>query len=188
MSELTDNEDGTYTATITSSTTPGTATITATDLSTESKLSGSASLTQDATSTQPPPPPAPTPPTQPQVSFSVKPPLKDRNRRPRFVFAADVAGRQLQLQARPGPLPPLQLPAQAAEAHASVLTSSRLAPARRRAREAPPSGTSGCWDPSAGTCAAPDNPALWIPLRGHEGAFLGFLNSICSPASGKFNW
>lgn len=92
VSELSDNENGTYTATITSSTTPGTATITATDLSTGSKLSGSASLTQEANSTQPPPPPTPTRPTQPQVSFSVKPPPKDRNRRPRFVFAADVAG------------------------------------------------------------------------------------------------
>jgi Invasin, domain 3 len=88
-SELTDNEDGTYTATITSSTTPGAATITATDLSTEPKLSGSASLTQDATSAEPAPPP--TPPIQPQVSFSVKPPRKGRNRRPHFVFAANVA-------------------------------------------------------------------------------------------------
>ena len=110
VSELTDNEDGTYTATITSSTTPGTSTITATDLSTESKLSGSASLIQDATSTQPPPTPPPTPPTQPQVSFSVKPPLKDRNRRPTFVFAADVPGASFSCKLDQAPYHPCRSP------------------------------------------------------------------------------
>jgi hypothetical protein len=129
LGEVIDNENGTYSTTITASGTPGTATITATDLSTKPKLSGSASLTQGATSAQPPPPP--TPPTQPQVSFSVKPPPKDRSRRPRFVFAADVAEASFSCKLDRGPYrpcsSPLRLPKLAIGAHSFAVRATTAA-------------------------------------------------------------
>jgi Invasin, domain 3 len=86
VGELTDHEDGTYTATITSSTAPGTPTITATDHS-AGDLSGSATLTQK------PLPPAPAPAgVPPRVRFSVMSHWRTTSHRVRFVFHADSAG------------------------------------------------------------------------------------------------
>jgi hypothetical protein len=88
IGEVTDNEDGTYSAKLTASTIPGTATITATDLSAASKLSGSASLTERTLTAPSGPPPLGLPP--PSVSFSQKPAHRGGNRRPRFAFVASV--------------------------------------------------------------------------------------------------
>ena len=77
----TNQGNGTYTATITSSTTPGTPTITATDTSTSARPSGGATLTQTAVA--PPPPatttttttvPGPTPPPVTTTTPSPAPP------------------------------------------------------------------------------------------------------------------
>ncbi len=101
VSEVTDNEDGTYGATITSSTTPGTATVTATDLTAKAQPSGSTRLTQAGTAPVLKPEPLPAP--HPQVDFSVKPPRKDRNRRPRFTFAATMADASFSCKLDRGP-------------------------------------------------------------------------------------
>lgn len=105
VGEVTDQEDGTYTATITSSTTPGTATITASDLSTEPSLSGSATLTQWSTA-----PPPSSPPIQPQVSFSAKPPRRGHGRRPRFAFSANVVGASFSCKLDRAPYHPCHSP------------------------------------------------------------------------------
>jgi hypothetical protein len=88
---VTDHGDGTYTARITSSTTPGVATITAVDESADPEISGTAQLTQTAepvaspSSTLTPPPPTPKPPV---VSFRRRPPHGTHNRTPTFSFAS----------------------------------------------------------------------------------------------------
>ena len=103
VGEVTDNEDGTYSATITASTTPGTATITATDLSAGTSPIGTASLLQLA-------PPASPSRGRPRVSFSRKPPRTTANRRPRFNFAASPAPATLTCKLDRGPYRPCSSP------------------------------------------------------------------------------
>ena len=62
---VTDHGNGTYTATVTSSTTPGAATITATDSSPSPTVAGRASLSQTAPNVTVTPPPVTTPPATP---------------------------------------------------------------------------------------------------------------------------
>jgi hypothetical protein len=89
-----DNEDGTYSATITSSTAVGTATITATVKSAEPELSGSALLEQ--VSPVPPAPPTSSPPERraaiPKVRIGRHPPRRTHRHRAVFSFSADLAG------------------------------------------------------------------------------------------------
>lgn len=95
---VTDNEDGTYTATITSSTSVGTATITAADSSAEPPTHGTAMLTQIApdapslpaiASTPAPIAPAATQPPPPlTVTITRRPPPQSRDRTPTFRFTA----------------------------------------------------------------------------------------------------
>jgi hypothetical protein len=87
-----DNEDGTYSAEITASTTAGTPTITATDLSVDPALAALATLTQAPISVAAAAssPPAVLP--RPVATFSRKPPRRTGNRRPVFGFAADQPG------------------------------------------------------------------------------------------------
>jgi invasin-like protein len=94
--EVVDVGDGTYSATVTGSTTIGKSTITATDASASPQISGSADLAQTGGS---PPPPTPsgeaTPPPTPRVPvirWLRKPPRHEEKRRARFDFAADVPG------------------------------------------------------------------------------------------------
>ncbi len=91
-----DNEDGTYSAAITSSTAVGTPTITATVTSTEPELTGTAQLSQD-----PIPPAASTSRAAPQpvgkklipsVRLGKHPPRRTRRHRAVFTFSADVPG------------------------------------------------------------------------------------------------
>ncbi len=92
---VTDNEDGTYSARVTSSTTVGTSTITATVKSAEPELSGSAPLQQESTvrvGTPPAPPPAPKERVIPVVTIGKHPPRRTRRRRAVFTFSADVPG------------------------------------------------------------------------------------------------
>ena len=98
IGEMTDNEDGTYSAKITASSTPGVATITATDLSAASKLSGSAVLTEVAT----PPPPAPPVRHQPRQLFP-RPSKRSKNQRPSFAFSASVPGATFSCKLDNGP-------------------------------------------------------------------------------------
>lgn len=88
---ITDNGDGTYTAQITSSTSPGTATITAVDESADPEISGTAQLTQTAAPVASPSsilaPPAPTP-KPPVVSFRRRPPHRTHGRTPTFSFVS----------------------------------------------------------------------------------------------------
>jgi hypothetical protein len=93
---VTDNEDGTYSAAITSSTAVGTATITATVTSAVPELSGTARLVQD-----PIPSPSPPPVVVPQrarkdvipsVRLGKHPPRRTRSHRAVFTFTADVSG------------------------------------------------------------------------------------------------
>jgi hypothetical protein len=67
ISAVTDDQNGSYTATITSSTAVGTATITATDSSVTPAPSGRAALTQTQVAGQTPPPPAPSAPANTQA-------------------------------------------------------------------------------------------------------------------------
>lgn len=93
IGEIVDNDDGTYSATVTGSTTVGSSTITATDVSASPQISGSADLIQ--TGGPPPPSPEATPPPAsrvPVVRWLGKPPRKGESRRARFDFAADVTG------------------------------------------------------------------------------------------------
>ncbi len=90
-----DHEDGTYSASIRSSTVVGTPTITATVRSAEPELSGSALLHQDPI----PSPPAPQAPPQPakkraipSVRIGKHPPRRTRRRRAVISFTADVPG------------------------------------------------------------------------------------------------
>ena len=125
LGKLTDNENGTYSATITSSTKPGTSTITATDLSASPELSGSATLTQLAISFVSPPA------TPPQVSFLTKPPRRSRSRRPRFEFAANVAGASFSCKLDRGTYhpcrSPLKLPKLTPGAHVFSVVASTAA-------------------------------------------------------------
>jgi hypothetical protein len=95
IGEVVDNGDGTYSATVTGSTTVGGSTITATDVSAEPQVSGSADLAQ--TENHPPPTSSPevtvpSTPRVPTVRFLEKPPRLGGERRARFDFAADVMG------------------------------------------------------------------------------------------------
>jgi hypothetical protein len=88
ISKASDNEDGTYSAVVTGSTTPGTATVTATDLSVSPKVSGSATLTQLGPGIKGlPPRPHPV-----VVRLSRKPPRRTTRRRARFAFRANLNG------------------------------------------------------------------------------------------------
>lgn len=96
---VTDNEEGTYTAMITSSTTAGAATITATDSSATPSVAGVATLTQLAPETPPPPalvsappPIAPAPPPPPTVTITRKPPSSTGDRTPTFRFSSSQPG------------------------------------------------------------------------------------------------
>jgi hypothetical protein len=79
--------DGTYSAQIVSSTTPGNSTITATDTSVSPGLSGSATLHQDAV-------PAP-PHATPVTTIDRHPPHRSSHRRATFAFSTDVAASSL---------------------------------------------------------------------------------------------
>jgi hypothetical protein len=97
---VSDNGDGTYTATITASTKPGTATILASDESVGGNAFGFAELTQFAL----PRPPAGAPPSaKPLVRFRRRPPPKTRDRTPTFRFVSTTAGStfECQLDRRP---------------------------------------------------------------------------------------
>ena len=92
-----DHEDGTYSASIRSSTAVGTPTITATVRSAEPEVSGSALLRQDAV----PSPPSPAPRAVPQpakrtvipsVRIGKHPPRRTHRRRAVISFSADVPG------------------------------------------------------------------------------------------------
>ena len=91
-----DNEDGTYSAAVTSSTAVGTPTITATVVSAEPELSGSAQLRQDPipspTAGTPAVPQAENRKVIPTVSFGKHPPRRTRRHRAVFTFRSDVAG------------------------------------------------------------------------------------------------
>ncbi len=90
-----DNEDGTYSAAVTSSTAVGTPTITARVVSAEPELSGSAQLRQDPIPSPPAPPAAPRAEKRnviPSVRFGKHPPRRTRRHRAVFTFSADVAG------------------------------------------------------------------------------------------------
>ena len=97
---VTDNGNGTYTATVTASTRVGGATITATDISTDPDLAGSAGLGQSAptkASATPPPAAGRLPlrrarAARPTVRLTMKPSVKTRDRTPSFRFTATVAG------------------------------------------------------------------------------------------------
>jgi hypothetical protein len=90
-----DNEDGTYSAAIRSSTAVGTPTITATVTSAKPELSGSALLRQDPIPSPPAPPTAPQSEKKqviPSVTIGRHPPRRTRRRRVIFSFSADVPG------------------------------------------------------------------------------------------------
>lgn len=95
IGEVVDNDDGTYSATVTGSTTVGSSTITATDVTAAPQVSGSADLAQTIENRPPPPAPEATPPPAPRVPtvrWLRKPPRQGKKRRARFDFAADVMG------------------------------------------------------------------------------------------------
>jgi hypothetical protein len=95
IGEIVDDDDGTYSATVTGSTTVGSSTITATDVSASPQISGSADLMQTGENRPPPPAPEATPPPAPRVPvvrWLRKPPRHGEKRRARFDFAADVTG------------------------------------------------------------------------------------------------
>ena len=74
---VTNNGNGTYTATLTSSQTPHQLTVTATDSTVSPSIAGLATLTQTQTATTPPTPPPTTPQTPPTTP--PKPPTKPSN-------------------------------------------------------------------------------------------------------------
>ncbi len=123
IGEVTDNEDGTYSARITASSVPGTATITATDLSANPRLSGSAALTERSSAVVTPPGPPP-----PSVSFSRRPPKRARNRRPRFAFSSSEAGATFTCKLDNGPYKscssPLKLPELPLGAHSFTVRAA----------------------------------------------------------------
>ena len=131
VGEVIDNEDGTYSATITASSTPGTATIKATDLSTEPKLSGSASLTQAPEHAPEQPPETAPNPVPPSVSYSRKPPRNSGNRRPRFAFSASEPGANFSCKLDSGPYrpcsSPLELPELSVGAHRFAVRATTAA-------------------------------------------------------------
>ena len=92
---MVDNEDGTYSALIRSSTAVGTPTITATVKSVEPEITGSAQLRQDPIPSPPPPPAASRPEKRdviPSVKFGKHPPRRIRKRSAVVSFSADVPG------------------------------------------------------------------------------------------------
>lgn len=88
---VTDNGDGTYSALVTASTTPGTSTITATDLSVSPHVSGTATLTQVGLSLGVKEPP-PLHRGRPVVKLTRKPPHRTTHRRARFAFRVYAPG------------------------------------------------------------------------------------------------
>lgn len=111
---VTDNGDGTYTAQITASTTPGTATIFAFDESVEPEASGFAELTQTALAQPQAIPPAllplPPPPPKPLVKFRRRPPPRTFDRTPTFRFTSTVAGSSFECKLDRRPLRPCKSP------------------------------------------------------------------------------
>jgi hypothetical protein len=94
---VTDNEDGTYSAAITATTTVGTPQITATVTSADPELSASALLHQVAKSPPAPPPPPPSAAPEPKIAIpkvriGKHPPAKSRKRKAVFTFSSDVDG------------------------------------------------------------------------------------------------
>jgi invasin-like protein len=91
---VTDNGDGTYSARITSSTTPGIATITAVDESVEPEALGTARLTQTTVPAALPSATLPQPlsSTPPVVRLLKRPGHRTRDRTPTFRFASSQAG------------------------------------------------------------------------------------------------
>jgi hypothetical protein len=93
-----DHEDGTYSASIRSSTAVGAPTITATVRSAEPEVSGSALLHQDAVPSPPAPPAEPRPARKraiPSVRIGKHPPRRTRRRRAVISFSADIPGSTL---------------------------------------------------------------------------------------------
>jgi hypothetical protein len=84
IGQVIDNEDGTYSARIVASTTPGPATITATDLSVAPAPRGSATLQQNAL--------ARASTAAPATQITKHPPRRTRKRRAVFAFRASIAG------------------------------------------------------------------------------------------------
>jgi hypothetical protein len=123
--------DGTYSARIVSSTTPGVATITATDESVEPHISGAGQLTQLSLSQGSPPHPK----AAPKVRLTKKPRHASRERRPRFRFRADVSGATFRCR----------LDHHAFRRCRSPFVSPRLAPGHHRfqVRAASPTGVLG---------------------------------------------
>jgi len=136
-----DNEDGTYSSTITSSTTPGTVTVTATDHSVTPPLSGSTILTQNGLPTLDPPIGDPgRPMTAPPVArISKRPPRRTRNRRPAFSFTANSPGATFACKLDRSPFRPCFSP----------FASPRLSPGAHsfavRARSAAGTGPTATW-------------------------------------------
>jgi hypothetical protein len=97
-----DNEDGTYSARIVASGTPGAATITATDLTVSPPVSGSATLTQLAVSSGGPGATL-RPGAAPQTTIGKHPPKRSSRRRATFTFTASIGGSafRCKLDARP---------------------------------------------------------------------------------------
>jgi hypothetical protein len=89
---VTDNEDGTYTARITASTTAGAQTITATDSSVEPHVFGTTVLTELPLATLQRPPTAQPPAPRPVAAFSAKPPRRTQDRTPSFRFVSNQPG------------------------------------------------------------------------------------------------
>ncbi len=95
FTQVADEEDGTYSAEIVSSTTPGPVTITAVDRTTEPEAEGSASLQLTAlpgraAQSQPPPPPSAAP--IPVTTITKHPPRTTGKRRAVFAFTSSIAG------------------------------------------------------------------------------------------------
>jgi hypothetical protein len=123
--------DGTYSARIVSSTTPGVVTITATDESVEPHLSAAGQLTQLSLSQGP----APRPQVAPKVRLTKRPRHASRDRRPRFRFRADVSGATFRCRLDHHAFRPCRSP----------FVSPKLAPGRHRfqVRAAGPTGVLG---------------------------------------------
>jgi hypothetical protein len=91
-----DNEDGTYTASVTASTTPHAVTVTVTDREVEPPLKGATAIVlAPVAKPQPPPPgegPPPPPATPPRTTIGGHPPRRGPKHRATFDFSADVPG------------------------------------------------------------------------------------------------